>query len=54
MARPKKEGKVLNIKLDAKLYEELEKYCDESRRTKTAVIEIALESLLKKTNYKGE
>lgn len=47
MPRPKKEGKTLNIKLDAILYEKLEKYCEESRRTKTATIEMVLEEFLK-------
>ncbi|WP_303395276.1 ribbon-helix-helix protein, CopG family [Amedibacillus dolichus] len=50
MARPKKDNKALNIKLDAKLYEELERYCDKTKRTKTSVIELALEEYLKNNN----
>lgn len=47
MSRPKKETKTLNIKIDAMLYNNLEKCCDESRRTKTAVVELALEEYFK-------
>lgn len=48
--RPKKESKALNIKLDAKLYEKLEKCSKCTKRTKTAIIEIALEVYLENLN----
>lgn len=33
--------------IDAILYNNLEKYCEESRRTKTTVVELALEEYFK-------
>lgn len=48
--RPKKESKALNIKLDAKLYEKLENCRKSTKRTKTAIIEIALELYLDNLN----
>lgn len=48
MARPKKDNKALNIKLDTKLYEKLELHCEKEKRTKTSVIELALEEYLNK------
>lgn len=48
--RPQKDYKALNIKLDSKLYEKLESYCEQSKRTKTAVVELALEQYLKENS----
>lgn len=47
MAKQNKDWKALNIKLDRTVYEQLEEYCKESRRTKTAVVELALEEYFK-------
>lgn len=48
MPRQKKDNKALNIKIDSKLYNHLEKYCEKTRLTKTALVELALEDYLKK------
>ena len=48
MSRPSKDSKALNIKIDSKLYQQLEQYSKESRLTKTAIVELALEEYLKK------
>lgn len=47
MSRQKKDNKALNIKIDSKLYKDLEKYCEKTRLTKTALVELALEDYLK-------
>ena len=39
MARPRKDSKPLNIKMDAELYERFEKYCDDMGQTKTTAVE---------------
>ena len=39
MARPKKDGKALNMKLNMVTYENLEQYCEESGLTKTRAVE---------------
>ena len=39
MARPKKDGKVINMKLNMTTYENLEQYCKESGQTKTRAVE---------------
>ena len=43
MPRPKKDGKMLNIKIQSDIYNTLEKYCDDKGQTKT----IAIERILK-------
>lgn len=48
MSRPTKDSKALNIKLDSSLYDKLEEHCQKVKRTKTAVVELALEEYLKK------
>lgn len=48
MSRPTKDSKALNIKIDTELYKQLEQYSKESRLTKTAIVELALEEYLKK------
>lgn len=48
MSRPNKDSKALNIKLDSSLYEKLEEHCNKVKRTKTAVVELALEEYLNK------
>ncbi len=47
MARPPKDSKALNIKIDIELYKQLEQYSKNSRLTKTAIVELALEEYLK-------
>lgn len=42
MARPKKDGIYLNIKLDKELYHRLEHVCEEAGQTKTLIVERAL------------
>lgn len=39
MARPKKDGKALNMKLCMTTYEKLERFCEESGQTKTLAVE---------------
>lgn len=39
MARQKKDAKLLNIKLDRTVYEQLDQFCDESGMTKTTATE---------------
>ena len=42
MARPKKNGKYLNVCIEAAIYDGLEKFCDEAGQTKTVAVERAL------------
>lgn len=46
MPRPKKDGKVLNIKLSVSVYDKLEEFCDESGQTKTLAVERFLNKCL--------
>ena len=46
MARPKKDGRFINIYIDSLLYENLEQMSKMSNMTKTAIIERALTSYL--------
>ena len=39
MSRERKDAKLLNIKLDRKIHEQLEKFCAESGMTKTTATE---------------
>ena len=50
MSKVKKDFKPLNIKLNAEIYKNLEKYAESSRLTKTAIVELALEQYLKDKN----
>lgn len=47
MNKPKKEGKYLNIFMDKEVYEELEKFCNDTGISKTGATERALKSWLK-------
>lgn len=49
MAKPKKDSKMISVKMDAHLHKKLEEYCAITRLTKTAVLELALEEYLKKS-----
>lgn len=42
MSRHKKDAKLLNIKLDRQVHEELERFCEETGRTKTKAVEMIL------------
>lgn len=46
MGRQKKEYRQLSLKIDAKIYERLEKYCEESGQTKTFAVEKGLTLLM--------
>lgn len=39
MGRPKKDAKILNIKLDTSIYNRLESYCNDLGQTKTTAVE---------------
>lgn len=39
MSRTKKDAKILNIKLDREIHEQLEQFCDESGMSKTIAVE---------------
>lgn len=47
MAREKKEHKNFSCKMDARIYDELEAYCEVSRISKTAVVEEAVSRYVK-------
>lgn len=42
MARPKKNGKYLNVCIEASIYDNLEQFCDDAGQTKTVAVERAL------------
>ena len=44
MAREKKDGLALNVRIDASIYRELESICDDAGQTKTKVVERALQA----------
>lgn len=50
MPKPKKDWKALNIKIQSKVYNELEKYCEETGLSKT----VAVERILLKSFEKNE
>lgn len=52
MARPKKDGLYLNIKLDRELYHRLERVSETAGQTKTLITERALTAYMDK--YEGE
>ena len=54
MARPKKDGKVLNMKLGMTTYEKLERFCEESGQTKTLAVERFLDKCLNEYFSKPE
>lgn len=39
MARPKKDAKILTIKLERQIAEQLEQFCEESGQSKTTAVE---------------
>ncbi|MDY4279277.1 MAG: ribbon-helix-helix protein, CopG family [Faecalicoccus sp.] len=50
MPRHKKDSKALNVMLDSKLYDKLEAISKKEKRTKTAIVELALEEYLNKNS----
>lgn len=54
MARTKKEGRFLNIKMDATIYNRLEEYCLEAGLTKTSAVEKGLTMLMDNYAYEKE
>ena len=46
MARQKKNGQYLNVKIDMNVYQRLEEFCEETGYTKTAAVERALTILM--------
>ncbi len=46
MARPKKNGRYINVCIDAPIYERLEVMCEDSGQTKTVAVERALTAYL--------
>ncbi len=54
MPRPKKDSKVLNIKLSVPVYNKLEEFCDESGQTKTLAVERFLNKCLNEYFSKPE
>ena len=48
MSRAKKDAKLLNIKLDRGIHDQLEKFCEESGMTKTTATEKILEQFFEK------
>ena len=43
MPRPKKDAKILNVRLDAGIHEKLEQFCDETGMSKTTAVEKVLD-----------
>jgi hypothetical protein len=54
MPRPKKDSKVLNIKLSVPIYNKLAEFCDESGQTKTLAVERFLNKCLNEYFSKPE
>lgn len=54
MPRPKKDSRVLNINLDRKIYEELERFCEETGIPKTNAVERMLQKCLDEHFRKNE
>lgn len=47
MPKPKKNWKALNIKIQSEVYEQLEKYCEETGLSKTVAVERILSKAFK-------
>ncbi len=54
MARSKKDAKILNIRMDLDVYEELEKFCEETGLTKTTATEKILHKFFEEYFAKSE
>ena len=47
MPKPKKDWKALNIKIQSEVYEQLEKYCEETGLSKTVAVKRILSKAFK-------
>lgn len=47
MPKPKKDWKALNIKIQSEVYEQLEKYCEDTGLSKTVAVERILSKAFK-------
>lgn len=54
MARPRKDYKPLNVKLDKEIMSRFEKYCDELGQTKTTALERILEKHMDEFDSRNE
>ena len=54
MARPKKNGKYLNVCIEANIYDNLEQFCDDAGQTKTVAVERALMEYLESYEKKQQ
>lgn len=54
MPRPKKDAKVINVKLDRGIYDRLDQFCAESGMTKTVALERILNQYLDGYFHKPE
>jgi len=53
MARPKiKDSKAITVRLDSKLFDKLNEYCEKSGQTKTTAVERALAMFIEDYNEK--
>lgn len=48
MPKPRKDWKALNIKIQSSVYEQLEKYCEETGLSKTVAVERILSKAFEK------
>ena len=54
MPRPKKDAKILSIKLSTPIHEKLERFCEESGQSKTVAVERFLNKCLDEYFSKSE
>lgn len=52
MPKPRKDWKALNIKIQSSIYEQLEKYCEETGLSKTVAVERILSKAFKEYEKK--
>ena len=52
MARPRKDGKFLNVKIPMDLYDRVTEYADSTKLSKTSILEFALTEYLDKVSQK--
>lgn len=52
MPKPRKDWKALNIKIQSSVYDELEKYCEETGLSKTVAVERILSKAFKEYEKK--
>lgn len=52
MPKPRKDWKALNIKIQSSVYEQLEKYCEETGLSKTVAVERILSKAFKEYEKK--